>query len=88
MRRLPCGHERAPESAEIVVLTIVGAALFFGGWQAVAASGLVSKQVLPSPLAVLDRRRTMMQKPFAGNLLQAHILASLQRFAWASGLRP
>ena len=67
-------------------MSVVGAALFFGGWQAVAASGLVSKQVLPSPLAVLDAGWTMMQKPFAGNLLQAHILASLQRFAMGFGL--
>ncbi len=74
------------KSAEIVVLSIIGAALFFGGWQAVAASGLVSKQVLPSPLAVLEAGWTMMQKPFAGNLLQAHILASLQRFAMGFGL--
>jgi NitT/TauT family transport system permease protein len=71
---------------ELLVLTIVGAALFVGGWQAVAASGLVSKQVLPSPLAVLEAGWTMTQKPFAGNLLQAHILASLQRFAMGFGL--
>lgn len=74
------------KSSELLVLSIIGAALFFGGWQAVAASGLVSKQVLPSPLAVLDAGWTMMQKPFAGNLLQAHILASLQRFAMGFGL--
>src|SRR5262249_32144482 len=74
------------KSAELVVLTIVGAALFFGGWQVLAMSGAVSKQVLPSPLAVLDAGWTMMQKPFAGNLLQAHVLASLQRFAMGFGL--
>lgn len=74
------------KSGELAVLTIVGAALFFGGWQVIAASGLVSKQVLPSPLAVLDAGWTMMRKPFAGNLLQAHILASLQRFAMGFGL--
>jgi ABC-type nitrate/sulfonate/bicarbonate transport system permease component len=74
------------KSGELLALTIVGAALFFGGWQAVAASGLVSKQVLPSPLAVLEAGWTMTQKPFAGNLLQAHILASLQRFAMGFGL--
>jgi ABC-type nitrate/sulfonate/bicarbonate transport system permease component len=74
------------KSGELLALTVVGAALFFGGWQAIAASGLVSKQVLPSPLAVLEAGWTMMQKPFAGNLLQAHILASLQRFAMGFGL--
>jgi ABC-type nitrate/sulfonate/bicarbonate transport system permease component len=74
------------KSGELLGLTIVGAVLFFGGWQAVAASGLVSKQVLPSPRAVLEAGWTMMQKPFAGNLLQAHILASLQRFAMGFGL--
>jgi NitT/TauT family transport system permease protein len=74
------------KSGELLALTVIGAALFFGGWQAIAASGLVSKQVLPSPLAVLEAGWTMMQKPFAGNLLQAHILASLQRFAMGFGL--
>jgi NitT/TauT family transport system permease protein len=77
---------RAGKSAELLVLTVIGAALFFGGWQAIAMSGAVSKQVLPSPLAVLDAGWTMMQKPFAGNLLQAHVLASLQRFAMGFGL--
>jgi ABC-type nitrate/sulfonate/bicarbonate transport system permease component len=72
-------------SGELLLLTAIGAVLFFGGWQAAASSGLVSKQV-PSPLAVLDAGWTMMQKPFAGNLLQAHILASLQRFAMGFGL--
>jgi ABC-type nitrate/sulfonate/bicarbonate transport system permease component len=74
------------KSGELLLLTALGAVLFFGGWQIVAASGLVSKQVLPSPLAVLDAGWTMMHKPFAGNLLQAHILASLQRFGMGFGL--
>ena len=60
------------KSAELVLLTALGAVLFFGGWQIVAASGLVSKQVLPSPFAVLDAGWTMMHKPFAGNLLRVH----------------
>jgi NitT/TauT family transport system permease protein len=75
-----------PKSGELLLLTALGAVLFFGGWQAITASGLVSKQVLPSPLAVLDAGWTMMFKPFAGNLLQTHILASLQRFAMGFGL--
>jgi ABC-type nitrate/sulfonate/bicarbonate transport system permease component len=74
------------KSGELLVLTVVGAALFFGGWQLIAASGLVSKQVLPTPLAVLEAGWAMTQKPFAGNLLQTHILASLQRFAMGFGL--
>lgn len=74
------------KSTEILLLTVVGAALFFGGWQLLAMSGAVSKQVLPSPVAVLDAGWTMMQKPFAGNLLQTHVLASLQRFAMGFGL--
>ncbi|HEX2114344.1 MAG TPA: ABC transporter permease [Alphaproteobacteria bacterium] len=77
---------RTARPGELLLLTALGAALFFGGWQALAASDLVSKQVLPSPLAVLEAGWTMTQKPFAGNLLQAHILASLQRFAMGFGL--
>jgi ABC-type nitrate/sulfonate/bicarbonate transport system permease component len=75
-----------PRSGELLGLTLIGTVLFFGGWQLVAASGLVSSQVLPSPVAVLDAAWTMTQKPFAGNLLQAHIAASLNRFAMGFGL--
>ena len=77
---------RTGKSVELLVLSVIGAALFFGGWQVLAMSGAVSKQVLPSPAAVLEAGWTMMQKPFAGNLLQAHVFASLQRFAMGFGI--
>lgn len=77
---------RSGKSGEIVLLWALGALAFFGGWQVVAASGAVSPQVLPSPLAVIDAGLRMMQVPFAGHLLQSHVLASLQRFAMGFGL--
>ena len=38
---------------ELALLSLLGAGLFFGFWQMLAISGLVSKFVLPSPGEVL-----------------------------------
>src|SRR6185369_643623 len=38
-----------------LALTVAGFAAFFGVWWAVAASGLVMQQFLPTPLEVLDK---------------------------------
>ncbi len=62
------------------MLSIAGAVMFFGTWQLVAISGLVSEHVLPSPTAVLERIYIMSVDPFAGYLLYQHVLTSLYRF--------
>jgi NitT/TauT family transport system permease protein len=79
-------RSQAPTRRELIALSLVGAVVFFGGWHVASASGLVSPRVLPAPLSVLEAGLRMSQTPFAGNLLQAHILASLQRFAMGFGL--
>jgi ABC-type nitrate/sulfonate/bicarbonate transport system permease component len=69
-----------PSSRELACLSIVGAVIFFGGWQLIAMSGLVSQYVLPSPLAVLERTYQLETEPFAGFLLYQHLLSSIERF--------
>jgi ABC-type nitrate/sulfonate/bicarbonate transport system permease component len=68
---------------ELALLSLAGAAVFFGCWQGIAASGFVSKFVLQSPAEVVTAGLTMMVEPFAGNTIQGHVLASLGR--WAAG---
>jgi NitT/TauT family transport system permease protein len=72
-----------PSRRELTVLSVVGAVAFFGAWQLVDSSGLVTKLVLPSPVAVIASCLRMIVVPFAGDTLQGHVLASLGR--WALG---
>jgi NitT/TauT family transport system permease protein len=74
---------RRMRHSELAMLSLAGAIVFFGCWQGVAASGLVSKYVLPSPTEVVSAGVAMMVEPFAGNTIQGHVLASLGR--WAAG---
>src|SRR5262249_35481439 len=69
-----------PSSRELAFLSLVGAVIFFGGWQLIAMSGLVSQYILPSPLAVLEQIYQLETEPFAGFLLHQHLLSSLERF--------
>jgi len=69
-----------PSSGELACLSLVGAAIFFGGWQLIAMSGLVSQYVLPSPLAVLEQIYRLEVDPFAGFRLHQHLLSSVERF--------
>lgn len=54
--------------------------LFFGLWQGAVSLGLVSDFVLPSPIDVVARIWAMSTRPFAGALLQEHLLSSFLRF--------
>ncbi|HEY7246158.1 MAG TPA: ABC transporter permease [Xanthobacteraceae bacterium] len=69
-----------------MLLSLLGAAVFFGSWQALASSGLVSTFVLPSPSDVLAAALTMVVEPFAGDTIQGHVAASLGRWAMGFGL--
>lgn len=61
-------------------LTAAGAVALFGVWSAAALSGITSRTFLPAPWDVLARFAQMTVEPFAGYLLQEHLLSSLQRF--------
>jgi ABC-type nitrate/sulfonate/bicarbonate transport system permease component len=69
-----------------LALTIAGFAAFFGVWWAIAASGLVMPQFLPTPLEVLERFVALTRTPFVGYTLQQHLASSFGRFALGFGL--
>jgi ABC-type nitrate/sulfonate/bicarbonate transport system permease component len=77
---------RPPSRTEIVCLSVAGTVVFLGAWQALAMSGLLPRIVLPSPIEVLIAAGRMIVEPFAGDTLQGHVWASLQRWAFGFGL--
>ncbi len=62
------------------LLTAAGALTLFGIWSVAAVSGITSRTFLPAPWDVLARFAKLTVEPFAGYLLQEHLLSSLQRF--------
>lgn len=77
---------RTPHPRELLLLSLAGAVLFFGGWQLLVVTGAVSPQTLPSPAEVLATARQLAFEPFAGHTLLDHVVASLGRFAMGFGL--
>jgi hypothetical protein len=63
------------------MLSVAGTLAFFALWTAIAMSGLVQTQFLPTPLAVLDKFVDLTRNPFVGYTLQQHLLSSFGRFA-------
>ena len=63
------------------VWSVSSLVLFFGVWQGLVVFEVVSQFVLPSPISVIDRFITLMNRPFAGFLLWEHALSSLGRFS-------
>ena len=63
------------------MLSVAGTLGFFGLWTAIAVSGLVQAQFLPTPQAVLDKFVDLTKNPFVGYTLQQHLLSSFGRFA-------
>jgi ABC-type nitrate/sulfonate/bicarbonate transport system permease component len=62
-------------------LSITGAAGFLLLWTVAALSGITARTFLPAPWEVVERFAQLLVEPFAGFVLQQHLLASLQRFA-------
>ncbi|HVO88960.1 MAG TPA: ABC transporter permease [Casimicrobiaceae bacterium] len=77
----PSAH-RSPRSQAFAqwIASSLGIATFVGLWLAVTLGGLVSPQFLPSPPALIERVIELAQQPYAGSLLQQHLLASLEKF--------
>ena len=69
-----------------LALTSAGFVAFFAVWWATAASGLVSPQFLPTPIAVVERFVALTREPFVGYTLQAHLASSFGRFLLGFGL--
>jgi ABC-type nitrate/sulfonate/bicarbonate transport system permease component len=72
--------------ANVKVLSAIGLVAFFGVWTAIALSGLVQPQFLPTPLAVGNQFIELTQRPFVGYTLQQHLASSLGRFAMGFAL--
>ena len=71
---------------EFLWLSAAGFAGFFGLWALVAASGLVPRQFLPAPWAVLERFWELTNTPFVGFTIQQHLASSLGRYLAGFGL--
>ena len=84
MSALPAA--RALSFQRWLALSAAGFVAFFALWWLIAASGLVSAQFLPTPLAVLEQFVALTQSPFVGYTLQQHLLSSFGRFALGFGL--
>lgn len=65
------------------LLSLAGMSTLFGVWAIIAYSGMVPQGFLPSPLVVLEKLLELMREPYAGSLLQQHLLASLEKFGAA-----
>jgi NitT/TauT family transport system permease protein len=75
-----------PSRSNLAWLSAAGGASFLGLWTAIALSGLVQQQFLPTPWAVVQRFVELTQHPFVGHTLQQHLLSSLGRYALGFGL--
>jgi len=69
-----------------LALSIAGFVAFFAIWWLIAASGLVQRQFLPTPLEVFERFVALTHTPFVGYTLQQHLASSFGRFAAGFGL--
>ncbi len=71
---------------EFWALSLAGLATLLVGWTAVASSGLVPSQFLPTPFVVAERFAELTVKPFAGYTLQQHLVSSVGRYLMGFGL--
>jgi NitT/TauT family transport system permease protein len=67
---------------EYILWTGLGLASFIGCWYLFVELGLVPKQFLPAPHEVLFRFIHLINEPFSGYTLLAHITSSFQRFMY------
>ncbi|MEA9601367.1 ABC transporter permease [Polynucleobacter sp. MG-28-Ekke-A2] len=67
---------------EFLLWTGLGITSFFGVWYISVLLGVVPKQFLPAPHEVLQRFVYLLNEPFSGYTLLAHIASSFQRFLY------
>ena len=67
---------------EYILWTGLGLASFIGFWYLSVAISLAPKQFLPAPHEVVFRFIHLMNEPFSGYTLLAHITSSFQRFLY------
>jgi len=73
-----------------LALSIAGFVAFFAIWWLIAASGLVQRQFLPTPLEVFERFVALTHTPFVGYTLQqlGRNDEALKYFAQALKIKP
>jgi ABC-type nitrate/sulfonate/bicarbonate transport system permease component len=67
-------------TSRLISLTVAGAFSFLALWTALALSGITPRIFLPAPWEVVQRIAQLIVEPFAGHVLQEHLVASLGRF--------
>jgi ABC-type nitrate/sulfonate/bicarbonate transport system permease component len=67
-------------------LTLAGAISFLALWTVAAVAEFTSRTFLPAPWEVVQRFAQLLVEPFAGYVLQEHLLASLKRFSMGFSL--
>jgi len=65
---------------EIVLLSVIGLAVFFAVWTLASLAGLASRQFLPPPWSVAAKFVELTHEPFSGFTLQQHLASSFMRF--------
>jgi NitT/TauT family transport system permease protein len=75
-------HRDRLNQGEFVVWTGLGIASFIGFWYLSVLLGFVPKQFLPAPHEVLLKFIHLINEPFSGYTLLAHIASSFQRFLY------
>ena len=73
-------------AAQFWLLSAAGIASLFIAWSAMALSGLVPAQFLPTPWAVAARFAELTHTPFTGFTIQQHLWSSVQRYLLGFGL--
>jgi ABC-type nitrate/sulfonate/bicarbonate transport system permease component len=68
-----------------LTFAVLGLLTLLGGWAFVAAANIVPANFFPSPWLVCERIIELLHTPFAGYLLQEHLLASLRKFGTSYG---
>jgi taurine transport system permease protein len=63
----------------------LGLMTLLGGWALVAAANVMPANFFPGPWLVCERIVELLRQPYAGLLLQEHLLASLRRFGTSYG---
>lgn len=72
--------------AESAFLTAIGFIGFVAIWFLVSHSGLVAPRMLPGPDQVVGTFARLLNEPFAGFMLQQHLVSSLTRYLMGFGL--
>ncbi len=65
---------------QLVLLSAVGLAIFFGIWTGAAWLELAPRRFLPMPWDVIDRAFKLTETRFSGQTLQGHLVISVERY--------